>query len=121
MMTLAVNVSRYQTLSWNVSVRAQRSRSFKGIANSSCRLDQCVVGIDLAAQPVNEHVDDVRLRIETVIPNVLQDHRLGDNPARIAHQVFEQGELARLELDFLVATPHFAGEQIEREVSHRQT
>src|SRR5688500_11630374 len=97
MMTLAVKVSRYQTLSWKVSVRAQRSRSFKGIANSSRRLDQSVVGIDLAAQPVDEHIDDVRLRIETVIPNVLQDHRLGDDAARVAHEIFEQGEFARLE------------------------
>src|SRR5688500_445149 len=111
MMTLAVKVSRYQTLSWNVSVRAQRSRSFKGIANSSRGLDERVVGIDLAAQAMHEHIDDVRLRIEAVIPNVLQDHRLGYDAARVAHQVFEQRELSRLEIDFLVAAPDFAREQ----------
>ena len=37
--------------------------------------------------------------IEAVVPDVRQDHRLRDDPAGVAHQVFEQRELARAELD----------------------
>ena len=60
--------------------------------------------VDLLAQPEHEHVDDVGARVEAVIPDVRQDHRLRHHPAGIAHQVFEQRELARTELD-VVALP----------------
>jgi hypothetical protein len=59
------------------------------------------VGVDLRSQSRHEHLDDVRLRVEVEVPDVLQDHRFRDGPPGIAHQIFEQGELAGLELDAL--------------------
>jgi hypothetical protein len=75
-----------------------------------------VIRIDLAAQPVHEHIDDVCLRIETVIPDMLKDHRFGDDAAHVAHEIFEEGEFTRLQLDLLIAAADFAREQIEGEV-----
>jgi hypothetical protein len=30
------------------------------------------------------------LRIEIVVPDMFQDHRLGDDPAGVAHEIFEE-------------------------------
>ena len=45
------------------------------------------------------HVDDVGLRVEMVFPHVFEEHRAGYDLSRVAHQVFEQLELAPLQLD----------------------
>src|SRR4051794_6830678 len=55
------------------------------------------------AQPRHQHVDDIGTWIEVVTPHVRQDHRLRDDLAGVAHQVLEQGELARAKLDRLAA------------------
>src|SRR5215467_731486 len=62
--------------------------------------------IDLLAQPAHEHVDDVRLRIEVVVPDVRQDHRLRDDLVDVPQEVFEQRELPRPEVDGDVAARH---------------
>ena len=74
--------------------------------------------IHLAAQAVHEHIHDIGLRIEAVVEDVFQNHGLGDRAIGVAHQVFEQGELARLQLDFLRAALNFAREQVESQVAH---
>ena len=67
---------------------------------------------------MNEDIDHVRLRIEAVVEDVLKDHRLGDGPARVTHQIFEQSEFARLEVDFFFAAMDFAFEQIHGEIAN---
>src|ERR1044071_2260352 len=62
--------------------------------------------VDLVAQTAHQHVDDVGLRIECVLPDVRQDHRLGDDATGVAHQVFEQAELARPQLDRTAVAAH---------------
>ena len=69
---------------------------------------------------MHEHVHDVGLRIKTEIKNVLQDHGLGHDAVGVAHEVFQQRKFARLQFDGFAAAPHFAREQIEREVAGRQ-
>src|SRR5208282_2152278 len=98
---LKVKSSTYQRLSRNPTLRRKRSSTLKDIANSPDGLDQCPVLVQLAAQPVNEHIHNVCLRIETVIKNMFQDHRLGDRAVGAAHEIFQQGKLARLQLDLL--------------------
>src|SRR5919106_1418189 len=53
--------------------------------------------IDLVPQAADQDVDDIRLWIEVVLPDVRQDHRLRDDAPGVAHQVFEQRKLARPE------------------------
>src|SRR5439155_1468100 len=50
------------------------------IAHASHRVQQLFLErpIDLLAQPAHQHVDDVGLRVEVVLPHVRQDHRLRD-------------------------------------------
>ena len=77
--------------------------------------------VHLLAQPVHEHVHDVRPRVEAVVPHVRQDHRLRDDAAGVAHQVLEQRELARPErLERTPPRDARRGEQVQREVAHRQ-
>src|SRR5689334_5181334 len=54
--------------------------------------------IELLAQPADQHVHDVCLLVEAVVPDVGQDHGLRDNLARVAHQIFEQRELPRTQV-----------------------
>ena len=39
---------------------------------------------------MHEHINDIGLRIEAVIPNVFEDHRFGDGAGGVAHEIFEQ-------------------------------
>src|SRR6516225_6109389 len=66
------------------------------IPDATDRVQQLLVErpIDPLSQPAHEDVHDVRLRIEAVLPDVREDHRLRHHLARITHQVFEQLELA---------------------------
>ena len=57
--------------------------------------------VDLAAQPRDVHVDDVGLRVEVVVPHVLEQHGARHHLAGVLHQVFEQAEFARLQRDRL--------------------
>src|SRR6476469_4788676 len=68
--------------------------------------------IDLLAQAAHEHVDDVGLGIEVVLPHVRQNHRLRNDSSGVAHQVLEQRELAGTKVDCDAATGHATGEQI---------
>ena len=66
------------------------------------------------------HVDDVGLRVEMIVPDMFQQHRAGHHMAGVAHQVFEQLELARQQLDRLVAALDRAGQQVELEIGDPQ-
>src|SRR5262245_52818615 len=55
--------------------------------------------IDLVAQAAHEHVDNVRLGIERVLPHMRQNHRLRYDLPGVSHQVFEQRELTRAQID----------------------
>src|SRR5271165_74051 len=64
------------------------------------------IPIDLCAKARHMHVDHVGLRIEMIIPHVLEQHGAGDYLARILHQIFQQPEFARLQNDFLAGPGH---------------
>jgi hypothetical protein len=46
--------------------------------------------IHLPPQAPNVHVDDVRHGIEMQIPHMLQQHRSGNDPSGVAHEIFEK-------------------------------
>ena len=76
--------------------------------------------VDLGAQAGDVHVDHVGLRIEVIFPDAFEQHGAGDDLPGVAHQIFEQAELARLQVDGLAVTGGGAGEQVEFEFAHRQ-
>src|SRR6202030_3855719 len=63
------------------------------------------------------HINDVGLRIEMIIPDVLQQHGPGHHLAGVFHQIFKQSKLTRLQYDLLSATRDLMREAIELEVA----
>ena len=57
--------------------------------------------IELAAQVADLDVDDIGLGDEFEIPHVLEQHRPGHDLAGAAHEIFEQGEFPRQQIDRL--------------------
>src|SRR5215831_15525775 len=110
-------ISAYQRLSRTPMLRRKESSGAKDIPDSPDGVNHRLrlVFIDFAAQPMHKHIYNVGLRIEAIIENVLKDHCLGDRTIGVAHEIFEHGEFARLQLDLLTAALHLAADQIERE------
>ena len=61
------------------------------------------VFVDFAAQTRDVDVNDVGLRVKVVFPHFFEKHGAGDDLSGVAHQVFEQAEFARLQVDFFAA------------------
>src|SRR3954470_10621845 len=55
--------------------------------------------VDGVAQSAHVHIGDVGLRIEMQVPHAFQQHGARHRLTRVAHQVFEQLELLRGQLD----------------------
>ena len=69
---------------------------------------------------MDEHIDDIGLRIETEVPNVFQNHGLGDRTSGMAQQQFEESKFPGLEFDFLAGANDFPREEIHFQIGHRQ-
>src|SRR5690349_18149154 len=57
--------------------------------------------VNLPAEPLDVHVDQIRSRVEGVIPDVIGDRRAADNVTGTPSEVFEQAVLARGESDLI--------------------
>src|SRR3569623_705272 len=68
--------------------------------------------VELRAQPADMRLDDVGLGVEMEIPHPLEQHGARDDASGNAHQILEQGEFARLQLDALPGAAHLALEQV---------
>src|SRR3984957_9505001 len=64
------------------------------------------IAIDLGAQARHVHVDHIGLRIEVIVPHVLEQHGARDHLAGVLHEIFQQTEFARLQCDFLGPPGH---------------
>ena len=75
------------------------------------------ITVHLVSQPAHEHIHDVGLWVKTVIPDVLQNHRFGNDPSPVAHEVLEEGEFARLEIDLFAGPEDLPSEKVYRKVA----
>src|SRR5262245_6934005 len=82
-------------------VRAVTDHVSRSAHRMQQRLGEALV--DLAPQSRNVHIDNVGLRIEVIVPDVLEQHGARDNLTGMLHQVFEQAKFARLQHDRLAA------------------
>ena len=73
--------------------------------------------INLRAQPRDVHVDDVGLRVEMVIPHVLEQHGASHDLTRVLHEIFEQAELARLQNDLVACAGYLMRQPVELEIA----
>ena len=64
------------------------------------------------------HIDDVRLRIEMIVPHIFQQHGPGDYLSCVTHQIFKQPELARLQLQLLTTAADRVGQTVKFEIGH---
>ena len=87
------------------------------VADAADRFETLVIGIDFGAQARNDDVDDVGLGIEAIVPDVFEDHRLADGPARVAEEEGEKREFARLQLDALAGAGDLARDEVERDIA----
>ena len=62
--------------------------------------------------------DDVGLRVEMETPDLFEEHRPRHDLPRIAHQLFEQGEFARLQMDRLATARHVAAQHVDYEIAN---
>src|SRR4051812_25200704 len=117
---LATKTIAYHSARRKPRVWRSRSRHLENIANPPDGVDHLGLEalVDLLAQPEHEHVHDIRSRIEAVIPDVRQDHRLRHHPAGVAHQVFEQRELTCAQLDVVPLPCGTSRHQVERQVAN---
>ncbi len=84
-------------------VRAVSSSASKGeaVAAAAQGFDgmQRFVGIELAAQAPDEHLDDIAVALEVLVVQPLGELGLGDHVAGTQHHVFEDAVFERGELD----------------------
>src|SRR5664280_1879911 len=76
--------------------------------------------VDLLAEVPNVQLDDVALTTEVVVPDPVEDLGLAQYPARVAHQVPQQFELRRRQLDQLPTAAYLAGLLVQGQVQHAQ-
>jgi len=91
----------------------------KHVARTRYGVDQSIreTLIDLMAQPVNVHVDDVAARFEIIGPRRFEQHRARHHLPGVPNQLLEQEELAALQIDRLRAARDGTAGRIEFEVA----
>ena len=77
--------------------------------------------IDLAPQVADINVDDVGQSVIVHIPDVLHDHRAAERTSTIAHQILQDAEFLRCELNISAVACDLAANAIEGEIAHLQT
>src|SRR5439155_8609723 len=91
------------------------TRRHQPVADRAHRLDRrrLVFGGELAAQVADVHLEHARARVVVVPPDRIQDLGTGEHLVRVAHQVGEQLELSRREVDFMPRPLHPARAEVE--------
>ena len=89
------------SVAYHSAMRRPNALRTEHVTHAADRVNELLFewAIDLLAQPADQHVDDVGLGIEVLLPDMREDHRLRHDAACVAHQVFEERKLARPELD----------------------
>src|SRR5690349_14679471 len=106
------------TVRRKLDVRSSLGRATDAVSRPAHGMDQWgrKALVHLAAQPADQGFDDVGARIEMQVPDLFEQHRAGDHLTRIAHQIFQQAILARLQLDRLITPPYCTCQQVELEI-----
>jgi hypothetical protein len=76
--------------------------------------------VELAPQPGDVHLDDVRVTLEVVVPDAREDVRLGHDLSGPSHQVGEEVELPRGERYLGIRAPHAPGADVQPQVAHHE-
>src|SRR5260370_34183701 len=104
----------------NVVVRTKSGRRTEHETGAAHAVDhlRLLRLIHLATQPAHVHIDEIRVRDETIVPYLLEEHRAGHHLALAAYHVLEEPKLAREQVDAAVSPLRRALGQIELERAH---
>src|SRR5258708_25164497 len=91
----------------NVVVRTKSGRRTEHETGAAHAVDQrrLLRLIHLATQPAHMHIDEIRVRDETIVPYLLEEHSAGHHLALTAYHVLEEPELAREQVDAAASRP----------------
>ena len=78
------------------------------------------VGVDLLTQIGDVELDDVRLATEIVVPDSVEDLGLAEYSPWVAHEVSEQLELGRGQLNLYAAARYFMAVLVECQITDYQ-
>lgn len=73
--------------------------------------------VDFLAEVGDVELYDIGLAAKVVVPDVVEDLGLGDDPLGVFHEVAQEVELGCGELDVLACSGDFAGVDVEGEVA----
>src|ERR1039457_602508 len=95
---------------------------FEDIAYTSQRSNERLLpfAIDLSAQPVYVNVNDVCVRLDAHSPDLIEDHRAGDDAACVPAEVLKQNKFLLGQLEDLSASRRFPPQQIQFKIQHTQ-
>src|SRR2546423_6850000 len=114
--TISLPCSAFGRTRLRSSARSRRNRSGMGLGmgkpqhvpDVAHRVDQRrIEPVDLLAQIGDVGLDDIVAPCEAVLPDVVQDLRLGQYPAGVQHQVAQQTELGGRQVQTLAGPPGF--------------
>src|SRR5215472_14122343 len=87
------------------------------IADAAERVQQMRLGrVDLSAQHGHVRLDDPGVPPEVIVPDMVEDLHLGEHPVRVPHEVAQQLELGRGQLDLLAAPPYLMAVLVQLQV-----
>src|SRR5579871_588185 len=94
----------------------------EAVAGAADRLQRAAAerAVDLAAQVAGVDLDHVRVHRGVGVPDVLQQRGLGHYLPGLAHQVLQQGELPRSQVDGRLAAADLPGPRVQGEVPGAQ-
>ena len=104
------------------ALHGARSLRAKDVAGSPDRVQQArlALGLELAAQVRDEHLDRVRRGEGVIAPHLVEQALAGDHDALVAHQVLEQLELALGQLDRALAARDLVRVGVEQQIADAQ-
>src|SRR5882724_8959545 len=120
--TMTSTTTVTQRSSWKRRVENRSLSRPKRIAASSDCVDQGLLGaaLQLAAQPVDVHLDDVGGPFPVGLPEVFAKHLARDDLPGMAHQHLQHAELSWRQLDLDAAACDAPGRQVECQIADQQ-
>src|SRR5476649_578196 len=116
---LPTSAKPYATVS-----RARRVATslLQDVAHTAHRGDKLprMLGINLLAQVVDDHVDDVGARIEVIAPRILGDERAAHDAPAMPREILQHGVLLVRQLDALAGPAHLTRGLVNLEIPNVQ-
>ncbi len=104
-----------------IGARVPKTPGAEDVADAAQGVQQVRLGgVDLAAQHRHVRLHDAGVPAEVVVPDMIEDLHLGQHAVGVAHEVAQQLELGRGQLDLLAVAPDLVAVLIQLQVGELQ-